>query len=88
MPTRSGTDYSVINPDYFVCAYCYEAVPNLDFMRWEGMTRKRVSVRIDEEFVTLPEYTSIWTEPHCYKCHRRVLGYTPCAKPPRRHKYL
>lgn len=86
MPTRSGQDFSEISPDYFVCAYCYEATST--FLRFGGMVTKSTQIRVDDEFVTLPgEYTEIWTEPHCYRCHRQILGWPLYAHYPRKHKY-
>lgn len=86
MPTRSGLEYKEINSAYVVCAYCYEAVRCE--LAFAGMVRKRMEIRVDDEFVTVPgEYNEIWTEPHCYQCHRRVLGYPVWAHYPRKHKY-
>ena len=76
MPTRSGLDYAAINPNWFVCSYCYTAAPNHYIFRFSGMQRKRVQVCVDDEFVTLPdEWTSVWTDPHCFACNRRIKGY-------------
>lgn len=87
MPTRSGHDYHEIHPDWFVCAYCYMAVRNVDFFRFAGMTSKRVCVQIDDEVVPLPEHTSVWTEPHCAPCDRRIRGYPVRAVYPRGFRY-
>jgi hypothetical protein len=79
MPTRSGLDFQTINPEFFVCAYCYRAAVNCKYARFEGMVRKPVRVRVDDsltDFETIPgEYTSVWTDPHCFRCHRQILGY-------------
>ena len=80
MPTRSGADYHEINPEWFVCAYCYMAWPSIKGVwRHEGMVTKRETIRVDDgvdDFAVIPgRYTRIWTEPHCLFCHRQVKGY-------------
>lgn len=91
MPTRSGLDHQTINPTHFICAYCYTAHPNHKITRFSGMVTKMVQMRIDDstnDFEFIPgEYTDIWTEPHCYRCHRQVLGYPRWARYPRRYSY-
>ena len=91
MPTRSGLDFHEINPNYFVCAYCYMAyldVPGV--LKLSGMQCKRATVRVDEEvndFTTLPYFTRVWTEPHCPTCNRRIKGYPVSYRQTVRHKY-
>lgn len=76
MPTRTGLDYQAIHPDWFVCSYCYQATYDSLLTRFSGMQRKRVQIRLDDVFYTLPgEFTSVWTEPHCFPCNRRIKGY-------------
>lgn len=85
MKTRSGLTFSDIHPDWFICAYCYEAA--LNCTKFGGMVRKRVRIQVDGDYYTLPEFTEIWTDPHCYRCHRRVLGLPLRGHYPRRHTY-
>ena len=92
MPTRSGLDFHSIAPTHFVCSYCFQAAPAIPgILQFSGMVTKRVQVRIDDsvdDFVMLPQFTQIWTEPHCYWCHRKVLGYPTWAPhEPRTFKY-
>ena len=88
MPTRSGLDFKTIRPDYFVCAYCYEAQLDTEPFKYGGMVSKRVRVRVDDEFITLDQWTSIWTEPHCFPCNRRIKGYPVWVRYPKRYKYV
>jgi hypothetical protein len=61
MPTRSGLDFHAINPDYFVCAYCYEAIPNYG-IQFRGMITKPVMHEIDGRWLVMPDQTTrIWT---------------------------
>jgi len=92
MPTRSGLDFHTIAPTHYVCAYCYQAslaIPYAPFM-YSGMITKRVHVRLDDsltDFAALPQYTQIWTEPHCYPCHRKVIGFPMSCKYRNSFKY-
>lgn len=90
MPTRSGLDYHNIHPDWFVCSYCYQAAPYIPgITQYQGMVKKQVMVRIDDsdDFVPIQETTSIWTEPHCWACNRRIKGYMLYWPPIPRYKY-
>ena len=61
MPTRSGLDYHTLHPDYFVCAYCYEAIPTFG-IQYRGMISKPVMHEVDGRWVMLPGQTCrIWT---------------------------
>ena len=61
MPTRSGLDFHAIHPDFFVCAYCYEAIPNYG-IQFRGMITKPVMHEIDGRWLVMPEQTTrIWT---------------------------
>ena len=86
MPTRSGLDFHAINPDFFVCAYCYQA--ERVFGRFAGMVPKRVRLDIDGDWVALPDqWTAVWTEPHCFPCHRKIQGYKLYCTYPNKYKY-
>lgn len=89
MPTRSGLNYMEINPEWYICAYCYAAYPNHPVFKYEGMISKRVTVRIDgDQWATLPdEWTQVWTQPHCVLCNRRVRGF-PSMGASRKYKYV
>jgi hypothetical protein len=91
MPTRTGCDYHALHPDWFVCAYCYQAWPKTPITEYKGMIKKRVRYRIDDsldDFVAIPgAWTEVWTEPHCYPCNRQVRGEQNTHKWPNRFKY-
>ena len=90
MPTRSGLDFHAIHPNWFVCSYCYQAAPLITgITHHNGMITKRVTVRIDDsdDFLPLAETTQIWTEPHCWLCHRRIKGFPIHFSYPERYKY-
>ena len=79
MPTRSGLDFHRIRPSHFICSYCYKGFHGS--VKYEGMQRKRVYVRVDDEdgsagvWVMVPgEWTEIWTTKHCWSCHRKVVN--------------
>ena len=107
MPTRSGLDFHAIHPDFFVCAYCYEAIPNYG-IQFRGMITKPVMHEIDGRWLVMPDQTTrIWTgappsphpeatprltpfpcaDPHCWRCHRRVIGLPELPFARRAHKY-
>lgn len=92
MPTRSGLDYHKINPQFFICAYCYQAYDSIPGVwRHEGMITKRQMLRIDEsvnDFAMVPDsYVKIWTEPHCLACNRKVRGFEVSINYLTRYKY-
>jgi len=89
MPTRTGLDFHALHPRFTVCAYCYRAVRNTTFHTDRGMVTKPVYVRVDDDtWAMLPgEYTEIWTEPHCWDCHRAILGMPSLCKR-RSYKYV
>ncbi len=92
MPTRTGLDYHKIHPGWFVCSYCYQAAPHTCVTHFSGMIKKRVIVRIDDEvdsWAVVPDaYTSVYTQPHCFKCNRKVRGYQCRLHYPNRYKYV
>jgi hypothetical protein len=78
MPTRQGLDYHRVRPDFFICAYCYQAYRITPISKFGGMIKKQYTCRDDftDEWLSLHgEYVDVWTQPHCFGCHRKIRGW-------------